>query len=293
METNRIKQFMALVQTGHLRKAAEAMKMSHGAFHKAMGVLQGELGFPLYALDGRSIVITPQGQAFHQRAQVFLEAEKQLFRADEGAKAALRIGTHETFATYLLAPKWKKHGGSESFVCRDLLPGRLEEAVERGVVDVGLTYNHLPRIGLDAIHMGRVELGIYAAPALAKGRPFAELPFVAPVLPLETTPSAARGLDGWPDATVPRRVAFAVDLLSTALNLAGDGVAAAFVPHFVVKAFNASRAKEARLTLVDLPRGFGPVHRDVYMVQRVGAVETKSLRLLGRLVRAELHGRST
>ncbi|MGE0172473.1 MAG: LysR family transcriptional regulator [Oligoflexales bacterium] len=285
METNRLRQFVALVQTKHLRKAAEAMKTSHGAFHKSLQVLQDELGFPLYLLDGRNIVITPRGQAFYEKARAFLEAEKRLFARETPIQQPLRIATHETFSTYLLAPNWTSGMGDVPLFCRDLLPGRMEEALEQGIVDLGLTYDHIPRAGLDGVRLGRVQMGIFARESL--DYPGIEnLPFVAPTLPLETVPSAARGLDGWPEASFPRLVVHSAELLSTALAMVGKGTCAIFMPQFVAKAFNVDRPKDKHLVSIPLPRGFKAVYREVYLVQRVGSDTSSAVRNLVKLVKS-------
>lgn len=286
METNRIQQFVVLAQTKHLRKAADVMKMSHGAFHKSMQVLQDEVGMDLYTIQGRSVVITPDGVSFFERAKQFLEAEKLLLKQPTKSEHSFRIATHETFASFLLAPHWKSYLGDTPFVYREVLPGRLEDAVELGIVDVGLTFDHIPRAGLDAILMGHVEKGAYARESICKTKTLAEVPFVAPVLPLETVPSAAKGLDGWPEMKFPRNIVYRSDGLGTAVTLAGEGLCAIFIAHFVAQSYNAHRAKDAHLHPLRLP-SLPKVKRDIYLIQRAGSVETPQLRQLAKLIRNE------
>jgi DNA-binding transcriptional LysR family regulator len=287
METDRVRQFLALVETRHLRKAAEAVKMSHGAFHKSLQVLQRDVGLVLYVSEGRGIAITPQGQAFAQRAKEFLNAERVLLWPERKQSSLLRVGTHETLATYLVAPNWHAYLPDQELLCRELLPGRLEDAVELGNVDVGLTYEHVPRPGLDAVDLGRIGMGIYALRNRFRGIEFARLPFVAPATPMDTVPSQARGLDGWPDFDIPRLVVFRTDLLATALSLVGAGQCAIFIPHFVASAVNSLQASDKRLAQIERPGRMKKVTRSLRFIRRTGSAETGPLRQLARLVRTE------
>jgi DNA-binding transcriptional LysR family regulator len=285
METNRIRQFMVLVETKHLRKAADLMHTSHGAFHKSMQVLQEELGQSLYTLEGRSIVITPEGHAFYERAKEFIEAEKRLIARNKNTEISFRIGSNETLSSFLVAPYWKKYFDTLPLLCRELLPGRLEEAVNAGVIDVGLTYEPSPLDGLDFISIGKVEMGIYGR----KGRFPSDdkLPFVAPVRPLETIPSGARGLDGWPETTVPRYVSYRVDSLSTAMAFVEQGMCVIFIPHFVARVYNERYRSDRQVVLYTRPKALRKVTRDIYMVRIKGATESKEYRNLAKMIRNE------
>lgn len=290
METNRIRQFIVLVETKHLRKAADLMHTSHGAFHKSMQVLQEEVGQSLYTLEGRSIVITPEGRAFYERSKEFIEAEKKLLARERSPEITFRIGSNETLSSFLVAPFWKSYFESMPVLCRELLPGRLEEAVAGGMVDAGLTYEPSPLDGVDFVSLGRVEMGIYGKKEVVSKRELDEIPFVAPVRPLETIPSGARGLDGWPESTVPRRVLYRVDSLSTAMGFVEQGLGAIFIPHFVARVYNGRFGHERHLVAADRPKALKKVYREIYLVQPKGATESKEVRQLAKMVRREAIG---
>jgi DNA-binding transcriptional LysR family regulator len=278
---------VVLVETKHLRKAADLMRTSHGAFHKSMQVLQEELKQTLYTIEGRSIVITPEGRAFYERAKEFIEAEKRLLAREKRAEISFRIGSNETLSTFLVAPTWKKYFAETPLLCRELLPGRLEEAVNGGVIDVGLTYEPSPLDGLDFISIGRVEMGIFGRKDAFSKSALENLPFVAPVRPLETVPSGARGLDGWPETSVPRRVAYRVDSLSTAMAFVEQGLCVVFVPQFVARVYNERYRGEKQIVAYDKPKALKKITRDIYMVRLKGSTETKEFRSLAKMIRNE------
>jgi len=62
METDRLKYFCVIVDTGSLTKAAEVLGVSHSGLSKAMSVLQGELGFKILVPKGRGLELTEKGR---------------------------------------------------------------------------------------------------------------------------------------------------------------------------------------------------------------------------------------
>ena len=66
METNRLKQFCTVKETGNLRKAANLLGISHSGLSKSMKALEEELGFPLFQSNGRGIVVTDEGLKLYE-----------------------------------------------------------------------------------------------------------------------------------------------------------------------------------------------------------------------------------
>jgi DNA-binding transcriptional LysR family regulator len=94
METNRILQFRAIVETGNLRKAAELIGISHSGLSKSMKALESELGYALFQASGRGIITSDDGHLFYERSQAFLAAYETLLGTKAGVTTqALRIGS--------------------------------------------------------------------------------------------------------------------------------------------------------------------------------------------------------
>lgn len=287
METNRLRQFRAVYESKNLRKAAEILGLSHSALSKSLKVLQAQLGKQLLIQKGRNIEITEEGHDFFKRLQVFLEAEESLLLPSLKRNEVLRIGTFETFSTHLLGQEWGKYFPSLELELHELLPGDIEAAVASGVIDLGITYEPIPRAGIDFLFIGKVQMKIYVRVGSFPRALAQDLPFVAPVAPVSGTPSGAKGLDGWPDHKFPRQVRFKVGMMETGLALVRAGEAAVFIAAFVANHHNRTASPEYQLVERALPKGMKPVERKIYLILRNSSEEDKNAKRLATLLRKE------
>jgi DNA-binding transcriptional LysR family regulator len=152
---------------------------------------------------------------------------------------------------------------------------------------MGITYEPIPRSGLEFLKVGKVEMQVFALKGVFDKTDFSKIPFVAPITPVDTIPSGARGLDGWPDNFFQRRVLYRVDLLSTAMHLVAEGQCAIFIPEFVARSHNAQSDK--KLSRVAFPANFKKVQRDISLVHKVGAEESSELKRIARMIRGEIN----
>ena len=84
MNTNQLEYFLELAQTLNYRRAAEKIGITQPTLTKAIQHLEGDLGFPLFLKQGRSIRLSPQGAVFRRYAQGAVD------QLDQGIQAALR-----------------------------------------------------------------------------------------------------------------------------------------------------------------------------------------------------------
>jgi len=286
METNRIVQFCALVETGNLRKAAGLLNISHSGLSKSMQVLQAELGVSLFQPSGRGVVITDEGQLFYERAQIFLEDFQRLIGRPSGTiREALRLGSFETFTSFFVGPLLQEYFPDRDVEIHELVPGRLEEALVRKKIDLGITYEPIPQKGVDYVKVTSLEMGAYAARGKFTTLELSDIPFIVPVTPLEGAPSGVKGLDAWPDQKIERNIRYRVDLMATGLELARQGLAAIFIPQFVAKLHNQRVSVENQLELLKKTRSLKPVKRDVYIVKREATVEDEHIRQIALALR--------
>ena len=174
-------------------------------------------------------------------------------------------------------------------LCREYLPGQLEAAIADGVIDVGLTYDPIPAQGIEFLRLARCGSGIFGLKSNFAGLKTEDLPFAAPAIPIQGSPTGVRGLDGWPDDKQKRQIHYKVDMMETGLELCRDGVAVIFAPKFLIQLHNKKYAKEFHLTAITPPDFSGKkafsVTRDIYLVKRKSTVESQMIKRLTRAVR--------
>lgn len=288
METNRLRQFLAVTETLNLRKAAELLGVSHGGLFKSLKVLEEELGFELFQREGRGLVLTEKGRRLLPRARKFLDAQEEFLGADGAPSAGLRIGTFEVFSTYFFSSVLLKAVEESSYLVRELVPGALEQALLEEEIDVGITYEPVPLQGLKILKITQFSMAVFGLKDAFGATPLEQLPFAAPALPINTHVTGVKGLDGWPDDRVPRTIRFRVDMMETALQLCSAGRAVGYFPEFVVALYNQTRAPALRIQKI--PAGKLSVKRKVYLVLRSSAEETSVIKKIARSLRQTCAG---
>jgi DNA-binding transcriptional LysR family regulator len=288
METLRLKQFKAVVDAGGLLKASELLHISGGGLSKSLKVLEHELGATLFLQKGRGLELSDQGRALYERIPAILRAVDELTHLQVGASGTeniLRIVSFEVFTTYFLSQIFATQFPGFVAEIREAYPGRMETLIAARDSDFGITYTPVPHAGIDFVKVGRIRMGLYGLDEKWSGVEFTRLPFVTPIFPVDSMPSGVRGLDGWPDHTQPRTVAFRVEMMETAIQLCLRGVAVAFIPDIVATQVNLQNLKKFQLQELPLPRGMKPVYRDIYLLYRRTYVEDKTMRLLAKAIR--------
>src|SRR5579872_4865295 len=98
MDTNRLRQFCAIAESGSMTKASRLLHITHSGLSKSMKLLQEELGLILLRPSGRGLALTEQGLLIYQRAKEFLEQEERLFKIETSPlQSTIRIGAVEIF----------------------------------------------------------------------------------------------------------------------------------------------------------------------------------------------------
>jgi DNA-binding transcriptional LysR family regulator len=288
MDIDRIRYFQALNETGNLRKAAELLHISPAALSKAMRILAEETQLKLFIPEGRGIIITDKGRAFAERSRPLLQEYERLLknhREEAPQIKKLRIASFEVFTTHLMGPLIRDYFRNYEVSLYELVPGQIEDAVLNGRVDFGITYIPLPQGSLDFVKILDLEMGLYWRDGAFDRKDFAQIPFAAPVTPIEGSPTKVQGLDGWPDDRVPRFIPFRFTMLESALELCRQGLAAGYFPKFVVDLHNATVKTAFQLKLQKLPSAKIDPLQSVYVVKRKAVLENTEMRLLAKGLR--------
>lgn len=288
MDTNRLRYFCAIVESGSLKRASELLHISSPALSKAMRVFEEELGTTLFTRVGRSLEVTDQGKVIARRGREILrEVEKlqQDLETQETRSREIKIATFEVFSTYFLEALKHLPWENLPLVLHEVIPGELERALIDEKVDIGITYLPVPHPELDFLKVTTIEMGVFAAKNFEPNKIQSELPFVVPVMPIFGSPSRVRGLDGWPDDAYPRKIKYQVTLMESALEICRQGRAAGYFPLFVVELHNRRVREEFRL--LRRPSVFpGRVCKtDVFIVKRRSDLENPLIKQLGKAIR--------
>ncbi|WPU63561.1 LysR family transcriptional regulator [Peredibacter starrii] len=286
MDIDRIRYFNVFAETGSLVRASEVLHISQPALSKALKQLESELGMKLIEPEGRGLKLTASGLALRAETKGLLTQWLQVgekVRRKEIAEPT-RIGTFEVFSTYFL-----KHLANtvdfKNLELFELRPGKMEDALLKNEIDIGITYLPIPKAGLDLTEVTKVKMAVYGRKELLN-KSLNELPFVVPLDPVEGAPTKVTGLDGWPDHKIPRKISYRVTLMESALELCRRGHAVAYLPSFVVDAHNEMLLAEYRLHEIQSPIPVKDRLQPVYLVHKTNNEDSKLHRQIAKALRA-------
>jgi DNA-binding transcriptional LysR family regulator len=287
METDRLKQFCVIVDTGSLTRAAKLLGISHGGLSKSMATLERYLKTALFKPEGRGIAVTERGLEIYRASQEVLSRVDGLVRGEKSAAVGgtLRLGVPEILTAHFIGKLGERYFPGRPLQCMELDPGQMESAILERRLDYGLTCVPVPIQGVEHVEIRSIGLGAYARKGRFANTPFAEIPIVVPAVPAPSNPLGIKERDGWPDALLPRKKAYSCNLLSAALDLTRSGLCAIFIPHYLAAEHN--RSVRAELALESLPwtKETPPIRRTLFLCARSAAVEDADMRKLARAVR--------
>jgi DNA-binding transcriptional LysR family regulator len=293
MDTDRLRYFWTVSQTSSIHRASELLGISPAALSKAVKLLEKELETQLVIPAGRGIAITDEGKVLATKIEKLLgelDSLRAPGRPTGTGSEPLRLGSFEVFTTHCLGALARDYLEGVDLVLHDLTPGHLEEALGDRQIDLGITYLPIPHPDLDFLKVTTITMGVYARKGLWPGKLATEIPFAIPVPPIHGTPTKVIGMDGWPDNLVRREVKYRVTLMESALELCRSGMAAAFLPEFVVRLHNAKVKEEFQLHPRPAASPAGPLpakhlHQPVYLVKRKSDTENQALKRIAKALR--------
>lgn len=291
METNRLKQFCVIVETGSLTTAAGLLNVTHSSLSKSMKVLQQELKKDLFQPRGRGLSVTEQGFETYRSAKELLTTEHRLFSdSAPSSREFIRLGAPEVFLGGLVDAVATGIFEERAATLLDLEPGDLEKRISEGQLDFGATYAPYPSERIDISEIGRYRLGCYHLAGAFKGCSFNDLPFVVPTQGLSANPLGIKERDGWLESLHPRNKVFSTNLLNTALELTQSGACAIYIPSFVANRINAKGP--AQLTEVPLPRDVKKSYHTAFAIRSAGRPEDREFKKFCSTIRKIIHTES-
>jgi DNA-binding transcriptional LysR family regulator len=286
MDIDRVRYFHVFAETGSFVKASEVLHISQPALSKALRLLEHEVGAKLVDTEGRGLRLSDAGRAFIKETSTLLQQWLQVPKilAAGLSKAPTKIGSFEVFTTYFLA-RLTKYIDLDALELHEYGPGKLEQAIADGIVDVGITYVPIPRSQVEFTEITKIRMGVFG---LRKFRDvsLAHLPFVAPLPLTEGTPSKVVGLDGWPDHKHSRNIKYQVAMMESAMQLCRQGLSVAYLPEFVVELHNKSILPEFRLIEHNSPVSQKDGLQSVFIIHRKNAIESSLNRQIAKCLRS-------
>src|SRR5271155_4734082 len=108
MELRHLRYFLAVANTLHFRRAAEALDVSQPTLSQQIQQLEKELGTTLFDRIGKRVGLTVAGETFRHHAQRVLheldEAQVALLELEGLKRGKLHVGAVQTLNTYLIPP---------------------------------------------------------------------------------------------------------------------------------------------------------------------------------------------
>lgn len=283
MDTDLLKNFCKVIESGTIASASTHLHMTPGALSRSLKRLEGEIGFSLFKSSGRNIIPTPEAKLFYRESQEILgriELARQRIMRNTQPTRQLTLASFEVFTTHLLAKIISETLTDERIFLIEKTPGGIEESILSGKVNFGLTYVSSPHPELDHLKFGEMRFAIFGAKKFTGGKYSAmDLPFAIPATELDDQKMNATMLDGWP-VKKQRKVCFQFDQLETAIQLASRGSCVLCAPETVIRVHN-ERVREPfqlhELTLIEsvtLPR------QSVYLIKKKNTDESPEIKRL-------------
>jgi DNA-binding transcriptional LysR family regulator len=100
LDVDLLRTLVAIADTGSFNRAARAVFRTPSAVSMQMKKLEEQVGRPLFAKDGRSVILTPDGEAlvgYGRRIMKLTQEALQRFRAPD-IEGTIRLGTPDDYA---------------------------------------------------------------------------------------------------------------------------------------------------------------------------------------------------
>jgi DNA-binding transcriptional LysR family regulator len=282
METERLKYFAVVAESGSLTKASEILGISHSGLSKAIAALEQESKLELFRPKGRGLEITEDGKWFYLKAREILSIVTSFTERPHSPMGSLRIGVSGVIAMTcagLITAEFEDRPLSIS----EIDVGEVEAKILSGDLDFGVTFVPSPQPELEYLKLGELRFATWARRDLLERVKSKELPFATPLLDYPSNPIGYQTRDGWP-VDLPRQVRFRVSGFAVALDLLRQGEAAVYMPDFVAELENERSANRAKLVKVEAFKA-AETKRKVFLVKRQSSEESSAMKKVAKVVR--------
>ena len=273
METNRLRYFCTIAESGSLTKASEILGISHSGLSKALSALQDEVKLQLFKAQGRGLEITHEGRWFYQKALAILKVADEIHLGVTKPNYVIKIGLSEVLALGCavdLAREFK-----EPMVLLETDIGEIESKVLTGEIDFGLAFTVLPKPELEYLEIAQLKMNSYAHATLISKESVEKIPFIVPATNFPFNPLGFKSRDGWPQ-DIARNICFSVSTFAVALELVKSGEGASYMPDFIGEKHQFKKIKEHKAA---------ETKRKVYLVKHKASQESAAMKKAAKVIR--------
>ncbi|QDK37763.1 LysR family transcriptional regulator [Bdellovibrio sp. NC01] len=281
METERLRYFTVIAETGSLTKASQLLGISHSGLSKAISSLEAETSLKLFRPQGRGLEITPEGKWFYQKAQEILKIANEIKMGKVTELGAISLGMSSVVGSTCSGEIAKEL--KESLRIYELDLGEIEGKILSGDIHFGVAFVPAPRPELEYLELGEVTFATYARKDLYRATPAQELPFAVPLSEYPDNPLGYRNRDGFP-LEIPRRAEHFVASFAIGLNLLRSGQAALYMADFVADQENKFVREDLHLVKIKEFKS-AETKRKLYLVKRQSAEESKEMKKIAKVLR--------
>ncbi|MES2856866.1 MAG: substrate-binding domain-containing protein, partial [Bdellovibrionota bacterium] len=225
------------------------------------------------------------GRRVYENAREVLMRVEALMSKEASTSETFRIGALEVFCGAVFTKAIVKEKPEMRFDILELSPGQIETALIENRIDLGFTYLPVTVEGVEHLNVAKFKFAVYTKRGSFKEIPLSEMPFVAPAAAAPMNPMGIKERDVWPDGLFPRKKKYLVNLLSTAINLAQNGMCAIYIPEFLAEHTNQMSHSSLELESRRLPSHFERQEFSIYLVKRVGSEESSLMKKLSAEIR--------
>jgi DNA-binding transcriptional LysR family regulator len=155
VELRHVRYFIAVAECLNFRRAAEQLHIAQPPLSRQIRHLEEDLGVALFVRNKRRVELTRAGLVFLEQARKLIvqagHATESARHAQKGESGLVRIGIASglggTVAKVVF--EHRKHFPATEIECRDIFSTQQNEALQKGVIDVGFFRPPVDRANLD------------------------------------------------------------------------------------------------------------------------------------------------
>jgi len=288
METERLRYFVAIAESGSLTKAGGILGISHSGLSKAISSLENETKLKLFRPLGRGLEITQEGKWFYKKALDILNIVGEMKRGERSEHKVLRIGLTGVIAVTCAASLASRI--SNALMITEIEVGEIESKILNGELDFGFAFIPTPNPELEFLEIGKVIFNSFGRSDLLGAKTQQELPSVVPISDFPINPQGYKNRDGWP-SDVSRFPYYFVSSFAIALDFLRGGKATIYMPDFVAKQENTTANSKFKVQAVEAHKN-AQTRRSLFLIKRQSANESIAMKKATQVIRAICCARS-
>jgi DNA-binding transcriptional LysR family regulator len=162
--------FLAVARGGRVSAAARRLGVEHTTVARRIAALEKTLGVSLFYRTTRGYLLTPEGQNVVSAAEAMERsalAVEARARENSGALAGqVRVAMPPEYGSHWLAPKLATFRAMHPQIELQILVGTRQRDLSRGEAELAIQPPRPTQMGMVAVRLGRVAVGLYASRSL-------------------------------------------------------------------------------------------------------------------------------